>query len=149
MCCPLRSSGRLPLRLAAAAIVLMALIPAAGPDAAAETVRVSGTLTRLRVDNAADHSSGGTIAVDSRLVFVPGSVLIDVADASMNMQDLFAHAPAACRRTKETGLVVTDICRSRLDDARTDRPPTAVRVVATRGADGNLVASKVTFVAAP
>jgi hypothetical protein len=149
MCCEVRSADRVSLGLAVAAIVLMALIPATVPVAVAQPVRVMGTLTALQVVDVRDRRSPGRIAVGAQEIIVPATVAIDVGTTIMTMQELFTSAPIACRARNETGLVETDVCRSRADATTAQKPPaTAVRVVAARDADGNLVASKVTFAAA-
>ena len=145
MCFVDRCSESVSLRLAAVAIVLTALLPAAVPGADAETVRLSGTLTALHVEDAADRLSAGSVAVDARTVVVPRTLPLDVAGVRLTIHDVFANAPMACRRANEIDLSASGVCRSAFDEPTPDQPPTTVRVVATRGADGNLVASEVTF----
>ena len=149
MCCQVRWSDSVSLRLASVAVVLTALIPAVVPVADVQPLRVEGTLTAVHVDDLTDRTSAGRIDVDTETILVPATVPVDTGEAIVTVQELFAYAPAACRRRHETGLVRSDGCRSELGAVRAETLTTTVRVVAARDRDGYLVASKVTFVNAP
>jgi hypothetical protein len=149
MCFDGHRSDPMSLRLAAAAIGLIALLPALTPVADAQPVQVNGTLTSLAVDDPADRWSPGRIGVGTQAVVIPAGVPVDLGRSIETLQELFAYAPALCRAAHETGFVSTDVCGRQLDAHVTDEAPaTAVQVIAARNAAGNLVASKVTFVPA-
>jgi hypothetical protein len=149
MCFQVRCPDPTMLRLMAAAMFLIALLPAMVPRADAQPLRLNGTLTSLQIDDPADRWSSGRIVVDTKTIVVPATVPIDLGESIETLQELFAYAPVACRRVHETGFVSTDVCRSQIDAHPMDKPPvTAVRVIAAPDAEGNLVASKVTFVPA-
>jgi hypothetical protein len=153
-------------RVVSVAGLVSALHGWAGSAQTPGDVTVNGTLAAIHVDDLDDRTSAGSVVVGKARVVVPPGVNVQMPGDQLTLQELFALAPARCREKRESGLVPADTCRrpgrdnsgrtpawtleadrtprSYLDPTPTDEaPPTIAQIVATRGADGALVAAAI------
>jgi hypothetical protein len=97
---------------------------------------ILGELTSIAVRDLNDPASGGQIVVADQQITIPDRLAIGLPSGMVPLRDLLLEAPAECKsqRPPQSGLAVSDSCRG-------SRPPALARVVASRNASGELVAS--------
>lgn len=99
---------------------------------------ILGAIESIAVADMNDPSSPGRMVVRGKEITIPSDVLIGLPTGHVSLRDLVLEAPEECKSQQppQSGLAQSDTCLN-------GGSPALARVIATRSASGDMVASTV------